>query len=310
MATLAAADAPPDAAPATRTQLMPLLRELGHLKRIHSAGRSGSIATRLFLRAWSALLAGAPVGTVMQRTVAAALAAARLGDLDADKLEELGLAPGEARQVLERGFDAVSGAVDQRLARLLRAGLGEILPDGEYPRFARQLAEQPRAGVTCPGKPRLVLQPAENHAEHSIIVALYGVMLSASFGADPARVFLAGLAHHLHNAPMPDSGFTGEMLLGRHLDTVIARARLLGLDQLSPALRSAVAETIAFIADDATAEGRAFHAADAIDRVLEIEQHLTAARLTMDVVLHDYELVHDGPVKGFHDRILREVELL
>ena len=46
-----------------------------------------------------------------------------------------------------------------------------------------------------------------------------------------------------------------------------------------------------------------------LDRVLEIEQHLRAARLTMEVVLGEYELVHDGPVKAFHDRILADVGL-
>ena len=57
-------------------------------------------------------------------------------------------------------------------------------------------------------------------------------------------------------------------------------------------------------------EGRAFHAADVIDRVLEIEQHLAAEHATMDLVLRDYELVHAGPVKVFHDAVLREVGLL
>ncbi len=47
-----------------------------------------------------------------------------------------------------------------------------------------------------------------------------------------------------------------------------------------------------------------------IDRVLEIEQHLRAASATMDTVLHTYELVHAGPVKPFHDRVLAEVGLL
>jgi hypothetical protein len=47
-----------------------------------------------------------------------------------------------------------------------------------------------------------------------------------------------------------------------------------------------------------------------IDRVLEIEQHLTAASGTMGTVLGDYELVHAGPVKAFHDSTLQEVGLL
>ena len=63
------------------------------------------------------------------------------------------------------------------------------------------------------------------------------------------------------------------------------------------------------IADDATPSARAFHAADVIDRVIEIEQHLKRGAVTMDLVLDDYGLVHDGPVKSFHDRVLAEIGL-
>jgi hypothetical protein len=61
--------------------------------------------------------------------------------------------------------------------------------------------------------------------------------------------------------------------------------------------------------DAATPEGRAFHAADAIDRVLQIAQHLKAAGLTMGTVLNEMELVHAGPVKGFHDDVLAAMGL-
>lgn len=109
---------------------------------------------------------------------------------------------------------------------------------------------------------------------------------------------------------MPDAGFTGEVLLGDLLDRVIADAREAALAELSPPVADRVRTALAPIAGDATAEARAFHAADVIDRVLEIEQHLTAATATMDRVLGDYELVHAGPVKPFHDRVLAEVGLL
>ncbi len=59
-----------------------------------------------------------------------------------------------------------------------------------------------------------MFEPPENHAEHCLAVAVYGVLLAPRYGADPSVVFLAGLAHHLHNARLPDSGFTGEALLG------------------------------------------------------------------------------------------------
>lgn len=290
---------------------LPLLRELGDLKRIRSAEREGSIAERLFARGWAALAAGEPVGAVMRRTVAAALAAARLGDLDRATLAVLGLSDAEATAVLTRGFDEVASLLDPSLAGSLRAALGEGAPPaGPVPRFVTQLAGQPRAGVTCPGRPRLLLQPPENHAEHCLLVAVYGVVAAPGYDADPDEVFLAAMAHHFHNATMPDAGFTGEVLLGDLLDRVIADARERAMAELPPAVAERTRAALAPIGGDATPAARAFHAADVLDRVLEIEQHLRAASATMNTVLHTYELVHAGPVKGFHDRALREVGLL
>lgn len=291
-------------------QFVPLLRELGHLKRITSAGRSGSIATRLFRQAWGALIAGADPSEVMRVSVAAALAAARLGDLDAAKLRDLGLSDAEALSVLQRGFDAVCAEIDTQLCEELRSALGRTLPHGDVPPFVDALCHQPRAGVTCPGKPRLVLQPAENHAEHSWTVALYGVLLAPLYGGEPTEAFLAGLGHHFHNAAMPDSGFTGEVLLGDLLDGVIERSRQRALGELPEPLRATFTLVLRPIASDDTAQGRTFNAADVIDRVLEIEQHLVTREASMASVLGEYELVHAGPVKGFHDRVLEEVGLL
>lgn len=291
--------------------LVPLLRELGDLKRIRSAERAGSVAERLFARGWAALAAGDDPATVMRRTVAAALAAARLGNLDRTKLADLGLSDAEASEVLERGFDEVAHHLDSALAADLRTALADGAPaKGSTPRFVAQLAAQPRAGVTCPGRPRLLLQPPENHAEHCLTVAVYGVILAPAHDAAPAEVFLASMAHHFHNAAMPDAGFTGEVLLGDLLDRVIADAREVAMAELSPGVATEVRAALAPIAGDATAEARAFHASDVLDRVLEIEQHLRAATATMDTVLGDYELVHAGPVKTFHDDVLRQVGLL
>ena len=291
-------------------RLMPLFRELGHLKRITSAAREGSIATRLFSRAWGELLAGELPAVVMRRTVGAAVAAGRLGDLDLAKLRELGLTDAEASTVLRAGFDAVAEAIAPPFAADLTSALAQDAASGPLPPFVSLLAAQPRAGVTCPDKPRMMLAPAENHAEHSVVVAVYAVLLAAHYGADPAVVFLAGLGHHVHSAAMPDSGFTGEVLLGDLLDRVIGTARERALSELPPPLQNRIREALIVIADDASPEGRAFHAAAVIDRVLEIEQHLAAAHSTMDMVLRDYELVHAGPVKTFHDATLREVGLL
>ena len=293
-----------------RAQLMPLFRELGHLKRITSAGRDGSIATRLFLRAWAELVAGEMPTDVMRRTVGAAVAAGRLGDLDLVKLRELGLTNFDVSTVLRAGFDAVAAEIDPAFATELKEAVAEDAASGSLPPFIALLAAQPRAGVTCPGKPRIMLLPAENHAEHSMAVAVFAVLLAADYGADPATVFLAGLGHHVHNATMPDSGFTGEALLGDLLDRVIGTARDRALFELPMPLQDQMREALLVIADDLSPEGRAFHAADVIDRVLEIEQHLAVVNSTMDTVLRDYELVHAGPVKAFHDATLHEVGLL
>ena len=292
---------------------LPFFRELGDLKRIYSAKAPGSIAERLFVAGWAALVRGDDPAQVMRQVVASALVSARLGDLDLATLAALGLGD-RATEVLERAFDEVTGDLAPELRTDLRTALPLGRPAmGDTPGFVGKLARQPRAGVTCPGKPRIMLQPAENHAEHCLMVAVYGVLAGPWHGADPVAVFLAGMAHHLHNADMADSGYSGEMLLGDLLDDVIAAARQASLDELeqaNAALADRVCAALSPIAGDTTPEARAFHVGDVLDRVLEIEQHGRAAQLTMAVVLDDYGLVHDGPVKAFHDRILHDAGLM
>ncbi len=291
--------------------LRDLFVELNDLKRVHSAGRIGSIAERLFAQGWSALTGGADPETVAFDITAKALAASRLCDLDAAFLASTGLGEAEIGDVLTAGLDAVASAVDPELKARLAEALrhGEAVLPGHLPAFVAALNHQPRAGVTCPGKARILLEPPENHSEHCLMVAVYGVVLSPFYRADPALVFLAAMSHHFHNAAMPDAGFTGEMLLGGHLGPIMARTTQWALDELDAPLRDSVERARAVLPDDATAEGRTFHAADCIDRVLQIAQHLRAASLTMETVLDEMELVHAGPVKGFHDRVLRDMRI-
>ncbi|CAA2141001.1 hypothetical protein MBLL_02409 (plasmid) [Methylobacterium bullatum] len=291
--------------------LRELFVELNDLKRVHSAGRIGSIAERLFAQGWSALTGGADPETVAIDITAKALAASRLCDLDAAFLASTGLGEAEIGDVLTSGLDAVTATVDPDLKRRMAVALrtNGVVHGGPLPGFVAALSHQPRAGVTCPGKPRILLEPPENHAEHCLMVAVYGVVLSPFYRADPTLVFLAAMSHHFHNAAMPDAGFTGEMLLGDHLAPIMARTTQWALDELDAPLRETVERARAVLPDDATAEGRAFHAADCIDRVLQISQHLKAASLTMTTVLDDMELVHAGPVKGFHDRVLRDMRI-
>ena len=291
-----AAEAPP-------ARMLGLLRELGELKRIRSAGRDGTIAQRLFAAAWGALVAGQPLEAVTRGTTAAALAATRLGDIDRAVLTELAIPPAEAEAILGRALEEAAAELPD-FSRSAPA-----LQPGAAPGFVALLARQPRAGVTCPGRPRLLLEPTEDHAEHCLMVAVYGVLLAPTYGAEPGTVFLASLAHHLHNALIPDSGFAGEVLLGEHLEPAFGRATERAMAELPGALAAEVRRARAILPHAGTPEGRAFHAADTLDRVLQIEQHLRAGKASMGYVLNDMALVHEGPVKDFQDRLLAAVGL-
>ncbi|KAB0681422.1 hypothetical protein [Aureimonas leprariae] len=300
-----------DAAPGTLDPaLKPLFGEIGNLKRIRSAGRDGSIASRLFARAWGELVVGAPAADVAAEITAAALAAARLGDIDRRLLLTAGLSEGDADAVLRAAVGEFADVLGPEATERFAAATG--VPErtaAPPPAFVHALSRQPRAGVTCPGRPRIMLEPPENHAEHCLVVAVLGVLLAPAYGADAGIVFLASLAHHFHNAGMPDSGFTGEMLLGDHLEPVMRHFTDTALAELPEPLRGQVVEARRVLPDADTPEGRAFNAADTIDRVMQIEQHLQAATLTMSRVLGEMELVHDGPVKGFQTRVLAEMGL-
>ena len=284
--------------------LLPLLRDLGNLKRIRSAGRLGTIAERLFATAWARLVAGQHEAEVACSTVLAALVATRLGDIDAHVLTAAGV-PEEAVSSIRRdAANDASRTIDPGLQARLRDVREAHASPSEPPPFVARLAAQPRAGATSPGRGRLILEPPENHAEHCALVAIYGTLLAPAWGARPEDVFLAGLAHHLHNALLPDSGYAGEVLLGDWLAPVIATATSLALRELPAALRDRVAAAARILPDATTPEGRAFHAADTLDRVLQLEHHLRAASTSMDYVLNDMALVHAGPVKPFQDAVL------
>ena len=289
--------------------LLPLLRELGDLKRIRSACRAGTVAERLFATAWARLVAGEHEADVAFRIVSDALVATRLGDLDAQVMMAAGV-PAEAASSIRR--DAAADA-SRMLSPPLKARLRDVSEapsaPSEAPSFVARLAAQPRAGATCPGRGRLILEPPENHAEHCALVAIYGTLLAPAWEARPEDVFLAGLAHHLHNALLPDSGYAGEVLLGEWLSPMVATATGVALRELPAALRDRVVTATKILPDATTPEGRAFHAADTLDRVLQLEHHLRAANTSMDYVLKDMALVHDGPVKPFQDAVLSHMGL-
>ncbi|MDG4800063.1 hypothetical protein [Micromonospora sp. WMMD980] len=287
---------------------VPTLRQVGDLKRVRVAHADGSAAERAFRRAWAALAAGADPADVADRECAAALAGARLGGLDAATLGDCGLAPAEVASVLTRAAAELDGALHPATRRRIRAALadpgGGTNPDPPLPGFAVALCRQPRAGATAPGRARLVVEPPESHADHCWAVGVYGALLADDVGADPAEAFLLGLAHHLHNARMPDAGFAGEQLLGAYLDPVVDRLTALALTELPGRVAARVAALLPARADAGTPLGRAFHAADVLDRVLQVHHHARAAAFTAEQALVDLALVHDGPVVDYHRSVL------
>ena len=300
----------PDSLPGSSlASLTPLAAELGDLKRLRDASNPDSLASRLFRRGWAALAAGQPTREVALETTADAVAASRLGGIHRFVLESAGLTADEAGEILRRAFDEVAGPIPPAFATHLREHLGAALWSGPAPAFAEALIRQPRAGATCPGKPRIVLEPPEGHGDHCVIVAVLACILAPRYGADPAAAFLAGMAHHLHNAHLPDSGFAGEMLLGDHLGPLMERLFARELATLPPALAAATSDALALIRDADNPVGRAFHAADVIDRVLQMRHYDQVAHFTTSQALDDLDLVHAGPVQAFHHAVLRDAAL-
>ena len=288
--------------------LLPLFRELNGLKRLRVAGKNGSWAERLFVRAWARLIAGEDAGQVVREETAAALVATTLAGIDAEVLAAGGIPPGARVEILQRAFDLVSRPVDPALAESLRATLtdepnGE--PTAEVPPFVSLLAAQPRAGATRPGYPRIMLEPAENHAEHCAIVAVNGVLAAGVFGADPVEPFSTSLAHHLHNAYLPDAGDAGDSLLGEHQRPLMENCRARASQELPAVLREPVHQCLTAVYRADTPEARAFQAADSVDRVLEMEWHARSAAFTLQTALGEMDIIHPGPVQAFQLEVMR-----
>ena len=278
----------------------PLAAALGELKRVRAAHLVGSYAEALFVRAWSALSGGSDPHAVADDVVDRAVTGCRLGAMDAEALAGLGLAAAE-----------VAATLDAARAEMAMTSPKPIsLRFGVSPTFVAALCGQPRAGATAPGQPRTILEPAESHGDHCLGVAVLGVLIARVTGADQARVFLAGLAHHLHNARMPDSGFAGEVLLGAALEPTVARLTAAEIATLPEPLAARVRDALVLVGDGETQDGRAFNAADAIDRVQQVHYHARAAAFTARAALVDLDLVHAGPLQAFQKGLLRDAGLM
>lgn len=286
--------------------LRPLLGEIGDAKRVRVASVPGSLAEQAFVRAWERLAQGEDAETVAMSETAAAIARARLAGIDTDVLRVAGLTDHDAVDVLRRAFDQLGDLLPDGIRDRLRAAIPLLRRPTSTPalRLAAALCRQPRAGATCPGLPRIMVEPMESHGDHCFTVAVYGVLISPLVGSDPATPFLLGLAHHLYNVALPDAGFAGEVILGDHLPRIMAVLEERELATLPTPLARRLREILALRRDALAPASRAFHAADVIDRVLQVHHHDRAAAFTTSQALDDLQLVHAGPVQSFHHDVL------
>ncbi len=303
---------PAAAANSELSALVPLLWEIANLKRVKPANLPDSFATDLFRQAWLEILNGFDLREIAIKTAANAVVAAPLGAIDAGVLRFAELSEIEIQTILERSFDLSAQSVEPNLRGELRTALIKdfYFENVELPHFVDVLVRQPRSGATKPGAPRLVFDQPENHAEHCISVAVFGVLLAPHFGADVATAFLAGLVHHFHNAYLPDSGFAGEELLGEFLPKIFDNLRKQCVSELPENLHQPIWKIFAEIERAETAEAKAFHAADVLDRVLQMRHHAEANEFTLKFALEELELVHAGAVQTFHYEILRGANLI
>jgi 5'-deoxynucleotidase YfbR-like HD superfamily hydrolase len=266
----------------------------------------------------------------MRMELVAAVIATRLGAVDAEFFAAERLSETKVYRALRRGWQAVTGALAPEAHAALRATAGEgagaltahvaqsfaaahevPLP---VPGFVARLAEQPRAGPSRPDAPRLMLVPAESHAEHCWGVAVVGALVAPAYDADPAGVFVAALAHHLANAWLPDGGDAADVALDGELADLVPALRARALAELPGDVRAVVERALRIPASTGTAEARAFHAANALDRVLELDWFARAAAFTLEDALSERpgsgDLLHPGPHASVAQDALRAAGLL
>ncbi len=314
---------------ASVSEFLPLFRQLNDLKRMRVAAKSGSVAERLFRRSWARLILGEPLETVALSETAGAVVAAKLAGIDSQVLADGGLDAPARAQILRAGFDASAAVLPPAFAARLRAQIAPAMPESnaaarsknqpsdfraieghigeiEIPEFVGLLAHQPRAGATRPGYARVVLEPAENHAEHCALVAVNGALASSLYDADAGDAFLTSLSHHFHNAYLPDAGDAGDALLGEHHAALMRTFRERALGQLPSALAARARASLDSVYRSDTPASKAFQVADSLDRVLEMEWHARTAAFTLDVALEEMDIIHPGPVQAFQLEIMRE----
>ncbi|WP_434383638.1 HD domain-containing protein [Melittangium boletus] len=292
--------------------LRPLVGELMDLKRVRTPDQPEGLAAHGFRRAWAALVSGVHPDTLALREAALALTGIRLGGIDLDVLSRAGMPHERAVKVLRRGLDAAAEPLDRELRERLHTALAGLPVPGalQPPAFVERLVRQPRAGPTRAHTPRVVLLPAESHADHCYVVAVASVLVSPLFGADPAIPFVAALSHHFFNVVLPDAGDYGDRLLGEDAAPLMARVTEDVLATLPEGLAALVREARKILPHTDSPEARAFHAADAMDRVLEMDAHARAAGFTLRQAMVDLELIHEGPMQAYENAVLTAAGLI
>ena len=289
---------------------MGFLREINDVKRLYARNLgTHSYASLVFFGATKALSGDEPLQAAVW--CAAIVSAARLGAITSSVLQDIGIDRIDRTVVLKNSI-----LVQPSLTVPLRSSLTEAceqldqigienLPENSD--WVTRLAASPRAGATCPGKPRIALEPAEMHSDHCVMVAAYGFLLADTFGANREDAWLIGLCHHLHNAYLPDAGFTGEILLGNHLERVISSLRSRVLDTFSAHYRDRVSRLFDEINNLESPLARTFHAADTIDRVVQMEHYERAAQFRVAQALEEFNLVHEGAAQAFQHALLQSI---
>ena len=305
-------------------QLKHLLPQLQDLKRQQPAHYKKSIASSLFIESWEQLFYGQNVEEIALKITLKALLALALPGCDAYFFKTVKIEPKSAENILKSAFsELIEGKIDSNLYRKLFEEIPSLVTAfysentlGEKQTnfkekywFVNPLCKQPRAGATKPGLPRLLLVPPEMHSDHCLITAVYAVLLSPCFKAKAGLPFLTGLAHHLHNAVLPDCGFAGEIALGDQLQPIIENSKTEALKKINKAESKIIMQAITNHENLNNAEGRSSSTADVLDRVLDIKWRVRAASVTEKEVLDDLELVHDGPIKNFQTAILKSADL-
>ncbi len=296
------------------TRALSLFKELNELKRIKSnTSNDLSFAEAAF--AVAVEYCDPPNSDEsIEQLVIMFLAGSRLGFLNYNNLSSVGLTADQILNILRETIDSFHVELDA-LKLNLELKTSKNLVSFHNPKLRSNelvngLISQPRAGPTTPGKPRLVLYPVESHADHCMMVATYAFLLSPFYGSDPTDSFLIGLFHHLHNLTMPDSGYAGECLLGNHLTKSIESARSLAMSSLSSRTNSKLSCLFKEIEKASSPVAKAFHAADCLDRILQMQYYEKVHNFSVTHAIEELDLIHDGPVKSFQLDTLKSLGLI